>query len=79
MPVANLSRMAFKRRAAVARCTEDAAQLFSEVQNLWETQLGPTHPLVEANLREWAELLRKQGRSDEAKVLSKRADAIEEK
>ncbi len=46
---------------------------------IWEDTLGPHHPQLANNLQNYAALLRKTGRADEAAKMETRATAIRAK
>ncbi len=57
----------------------EAAPLYRRSLAIWERALGPEHPDVAQNLKNYAALLRKTGRADEAAEMEARAQAIRAK
>ncbi len=56
-----------------------AEPLYRRSLAIWEKALGPAHPYVAASLENYASLLRKTGRADEAADMEARAKAIRAK
>ena len=57
----------------------EAESLFQRSLAIWEKVLGPEHPDVATSLNNYAQLLRRQGKSDQAASMEARARAIREK
>ncbi len=57
----------------------DAEPLYKRALAIWEKALGPEHPHVATSLENYAALLRKTGRGNEAAKLKARAKAIRAK
>jgi len=58
---------------------EEAEPFFRRALAIWEKALGPEHPNVAQVLENYADLLRKTGREEEASGMEARAQAIREK
>ncbi len=56
-----------------------AEPLYKRALAIWEKALGPDHPHVAQSLENYAVLLRKTGRGDEAAKMEARAKAIRAK
>ena len=57
----------------------EAEPLYQRALAIWEKALGPEHLNVAQSLENYADLLRKTGRADEAAELEARAQAIRAK
>ncbi len=57
----------------------EAEPLYQRALVIWEKAPGPEHPNVAQSLENYAALLRKTGRSDEATKMEARAKAIRAK